>query len=191
MKNETTLRCFIALDLEEATKEVIARFIGNTKSLFPEAKWVNVQQTHLTLRFFGAINSDQLPLLSSIIKQIAASFQAIPALINRVGVFPEPKRARVIWIVFDAQAEVKNKEITEKLNHKLWESLKIEAEEKSFIPHITIARLRKPRKVAIENLRLPESIPTNLYRITIYKSALTPRGPIYSELSSYPLTLKR
>lgn len=187
MKNETTLRCFIALDLEEAAKEVIARFIGNAKSLFPEAKWVDAQQTHLTLRFFGAMNSDQLPLLSSITKQIAASFQAIPALISRVGVFPEPKRARVIWMGFDAQAENKIKELAEELNHKLWESLKIEAEEKSFTPHITIARLRKPKKVVIENLHLPESIPTNLYRITIYKSTLTPRGPIYSELSFHPL----
>jgi len=187
MENEVNLRCFIALDLEEEAKEAIARFIGNAKTSFPEAKWVNPQQVHLTLRFFGAMNSSWLPLISSITERIAASFPKIPAFISKIGVFPEPRRARVIWIGFDALAEDRIKQLAEELNHQLWEVLKIEAEEKAFVPHLTIARLRKPKRVELENLRLPGKITTNLYRITLYKSTLTPRGPIYSELSFYPL----
>lgn len=187
MKNEASLRCFIALDLEESTKEAIAGFIKNLKNLLPEAKWVNPQQIHLTLHFFKSLDSSQLPPLFDITKQIATSFQAIPASLSRVGVFPEPKRARVIWIGFDIQVENKIREIVKELNRQLWELLRVEAEEKTFIPHITIARFRKPEKITMEKLCLPENIPTNLYRITLYKSTLTPHGPIYNELSSHPL----
>jgi 2'-5' RNA ligase len=72
----------------------------------------------------------------------------------------------------------------------------IEAETHRFRPHVTLCRARRPRRVAAHAIEEAEHIlvragddatSVSVHGVTLFSSTLTPRGPVYEELSAMPL----
>ena len=64
--------------------------------------------------------------------------------------------------------------------------------ERSYIPHLTIGRVKGPRKreVLISKIRELEMVdigPLPVEKLVLKKSDLTPVGPIYTDLQEFPL----
>jgi RNA 2',3'-cyclic 3'-phosphodiesterase len=131
----TTMRVFIALDIAEAVRERIARYLDGVREFAPEARWVRPETTHVTLKFIGEKPPDAVDQ----IKQALSSIQAAPieVALRGCGFFPSPKAARVFWVGIEASPELSSLAAAVE---EVAAALGIPREEHRFTPHLTLAR---------------------------------------------------
>src|SRR5271165_6887848 len=90
------MRLFIALDITDAIRDSIARFVGGVTGFAPDARWANPESLHVTLKFIG----EQPEPTVEQIKQSLADIQsgALEIHFRGYGFFPTAKSPRVFWI---------------------------------------------------------------------------------------------
>jgi 2'-5' RNA ligase len=184
MRDAETMRSFVALDLPEEAKDSLFAFVEKKRKLYPGAKWVKREHLHVTLSFFPALPVTAVAKIQDIMVYIASSFSPYYAILKEVGTFPSWQRARVLWMGFDEKGRVYTGEIAK----VLFEGLKregIEAEEeRDFVPHITLARFRSPMPLRDSAFSEWSPLPARIEKLVLFKSTLTPSGPIYEEIVS-------
>ncbi len=187
------MRTFIAIELPQEIKDSLAQLQDKLKASGADIKWVEPQNIHLTLKFLGEINEDKLNKVISIMESVAESTKPFDICICSVGAFPRISSPRVIWVGLD-KGDTESKAIAKSLEEKI-QKLGIPKEKRPFSSHITLGRTKsslnmvklvrdlKPRinDFGIENL---EFLVT---KITLFKSTLTPKGPVYEALKQTSL----
>lgn len=180
-------RVFISINLPEKIKKKLACY----QEKWPEipAKWVKESNLHITLAFLGHVSTQELTEIFNVSDKISQKIN--PFLINLSLICYGPKNIennkppRMIWAVGD-----KSKELIE-LQKNLNRYLKIK-DQKDFIPHITLARIKQweiarisPEEIPIieENISLEFEVNS----IDIMESNLKPKGPEYITLKELPL----
>ncbi len=138
---------------------------------------------HITLKFFG--ETDKNSSIEEKMKEIEKEFSSFDVSLKGIGAFPSSKRAKILWVGVE---EGKNNmvELFSTIENKV-SNLGFEKEMKKFTPHITFARVKKGKYSLPENIDFSfDSFP--VHEVTLFKSTLTPKGPIYEILSEVPLT---
>ena len=64
------LRAFLAIDIDEDLKAKIYKVIKEFKQIDANIKYVDLENLHLTLKFFGDIDTEGIDLLSSKISDV-------------------------------------------------------------------------------------------------------------------------
>jgi 2'-5' RNA ligase len=108
--------------------------------------------------------------------------------ISCLGAFPKKEYPRVVWVGL-SEGEEETKQIAEELENEICR-LGIAKEKRPFSSHITLGRVRSAhnRSQLTERLNyleqnFPQGWPAcKVDRITLFKSTLTPSGPIYEVL---------
>ncbi len=134
------MRIFVALDLDSAIRERIARFMEGVRGFAPDAKWVTPASLHVTLKFIG----EQPPERVEEIQRDLAAIKAPPLGIafRGYGFFPSPRSARVFWVGIHAGPEL---ELLARNVEDVTARFGIEREER-YAPHLTLARARPPQQ---------------------------------------------
>lgn len=163
----------------------IRRF-GALKDLFIDLEQirfcrpVRTPELHLTFRFFGEIAGKNLDIVLARFKEIPGKKFAIT--LDGLGAFPVLERTNVLFLKVVPSEEI---------NHN-WSSIGAidpkEVAKKEFIPHITVARFKKP----FDCTNLAEKygnvkFTAEIDRISLYSSTLTTEGPVYSVIESVQL----
>jgi 2'-5' RNA ligase len=138
-------RVFIAIELPHDVRARLAKHIDNLRSAMPEVRagWSREQNLHLTLKFLGDIPVTNVEQLSAAASIAASRVEPFEIVVEGCGVFPPKGQPRVLWIGIDDPSE----KLTE-LYHALEEECAkagFAREPRTFHPHLTIARLRKPQ----------------------------------------------
>lgn len=142
---------------------------------------------HLTLRFLGEVDGGRLPDLAAIGKRAASSVGPIPCVVSGLGTFPGGPRARVIWAgIEDLSAEGDLASVARRLEDALREA-GFPAEERPFVPHVTLARARArgPAAVAIAPYRGPIARFVAA-ELSLVRSQLGPGGSRHEVLAAFP-----
>ena len=185
--NESLVRAFICLPLPEELKKSIGAWIAVAKAENSGLKWVGDHQYHITLKFCGDLAPERL---KTVTEKVGQKLEAAPPGKIRLvpappGAFPNPGRARVLFLGVGGE--------TEKLNQlaALIESAAVEAglpkEARPFHPHITLARTRRPEPVKILPFEGDKAPAWTAETVLLMRSELRPQGPIYTELKQWPL----
>jgi 2'-5' RNA ligase len=188
------IRTFIAVELPAELKQFLSRLQAELKSgCQMSIKWVNPDGIHLTLRFLGDVSPSMIEPITRAMTDAAQKTAPFKLNIQQLGAFPNLKRVQVVWVGLGGEmAEV------EKL-HRLLESnlyrLGFAAEQRSFKPHLTLARLgnevsageRQRLGELIADTTIKTDIGIKVDSISLIRSQLTPQGAIYSRLSSAEL----
>jgi len=182
------MRAFIAIDIPVSVKEKIEGIETTLKKCDLNAKWVNPQNIHLTLKFLGNIEEKQLDEIKKAVSETASSFSPLETNLKEFGFFPNEKRPRVFFISTDKE------EILKKIAYELEERLeKIGfTKENRFKAHITLSRFKDTKNIdclkkEVKNIKLQGNLAVK--EITLYKSTLTSRGPVYEVIFSAGLGL--
>ena len=146
------------------------------------------QNIHLTLKFLGDIDDIKLDKIIRIIEDIAKNKNPFQIRISSIGAFPKINFPRVIWVGID-KGDSETKEIANELEEKI-AKVGIPKEDRPFSSHITIGRTRSPlnREKLVKDLETlaskfgEENLEFNVTKIALFKSTLTPKGPIYEAL---------
>jgi len=187
------MRTFIAIELPQEIKDFLSRIQGQLKASGADVKWVEPKNIHLTLKFLGEINDEKQDAVTRIIGDVAEDKNPFSMRIYSIGAFPKINFPRVIWVGIE-KGERETKEIAKELEGKLVK-IGIAKEDRPFSSHITIGRTRSAinREKLVQDLKILENnfgeknLEFLVNKITLYKSTLTPKGPIYEALKEVNL----
>jgi 2'-5' RNA ligase len=188
------MRSFIAINLPQETKNLLAGIQERLKKTQLTAKWVLPGNLHLTLKFLGEINEEQYGKILGILETVANNQATFLLKITSLGAFPRIISPRIIWVGIE-----KGKEETEKIAKELEEQIEkigIPKEERGFSSHITLARVKSisNRKGFTEELNklalaFPQDLEFKVDKISLMKSSLSIKGPTYEILKEVNLKI--
>jgi 2'-5' RNA ligase len=177
------LRLFIAVDVPDAVKAGLADRIGGYRDRIPGARWTRSDGWHVTLKFLGATWPRLLDEVRAAVEQAGASTRPFRTALTEMGVFPSPRRARVVWAGLSDE-EGRFSPMVTQLDDLLEEHFVPES--RAFTPHLTLARLnpvRDVREFAPELLGMSiASDPFVVDHLTLYRSHLSSKGATYEPL---------
>jgi 2'-5' RNA ligase len=169
-------RLFVAIDLPDATRQMLA----NLDPRIHGVRWMEHEQMHLTLGFFGDVAEDvELKLRE---KLSAIEFGAFFLPVNGVGAFSSKGAPKIIWIGV-GKAHPHLFQIYKRVQEAAL-AVGIEPELRPWHPHITIARCRDVSAQALRKfLKSNAEFDAGMIRVealNLYSSKLTTSGPIHT-----------
>lgn len=183
MKNDT-LRAFIALDFPADAVSFFSEQQKRLKPWFKDARitWVNPSNIHITLAFLGNIRRDSISHITKILTELDGKKSFVLAA-SQIGFFPAKGNPKVLWIGF------KESPLIENLQSQILSRLKaigLNTDDKKFIPHATLARLREwpsyqRERQNVINQFMGETV-WNMPTLTLYESILLRHGAQYKPL---------
>lgn len=186
-----SIRCFVAIEIPEPIQNRLARIQETLRQQIQKASWVKPGNIHLTLKFLGDVDPDDLDSIEEAIKEATSRHHSFSLRIGGVGAFPNLARPRVIWTGVKVGAEQVSalaQDINLALSH-----CGFPLEAKKFNPHLTIARLKervdlRPYTNHYRQYDRIDGTEMTVDTISLVQSQLDPKGAIYSTLQSYLLT---
>ncbi|MGQ4833026.1 MAG: RNA 2',3'-cyclic phosphodiesterase [Candidatus Asgardarchaeia archaeon] len=183
------IRSFISVDIEEPVLiGKIVRLQDSLKDLGINAKFVEPQNLHYTLKFLGNVSEVKIEEIKEVLSKI--SLDSFEVEIGGMGSFPSLRRINVIWLGAKKGGD-KLVELAKQVDEALLK-LNFPKEKRPFTPHLTICRIKTSRnKEALVKFLMSNqdieigSLLVNEFRLK--KSTLTPKGPIYETLASFKL----
>ena len=187
------MRCFIAIDIGDDIRAALGdlqrQLQGKVDIKKSDAKWVNPNNIHLTLKFLGEIKDERAVEVCNVVKEVAGRHNRFDVDIGQVGHFGG-KSARVLWVGAGEGNEnllELQKDLEQQLAQAGWPE-----ESRKFTGHLTLCRIRNPKagiKLALvtEAYRDLELGTMPADSVTVYQSQLTPGGPIYTVLADCKL----
>ena len=192
------MRLFVALDIDDAIRVRIARFLDGVRGFAPDARWVRPESLHITLKFIGEQPEDEAEDINRALETIHAN--TFEMNIRGYGFFPGARMPRLFWIGIEAGTEVAS--LAAIIDEKLAAS-GVPKEEHAFSPHLTLARSvsvspRKQKSDKANNnfpllqerlsaLPAPEFGTMTAREFFLYQSRLSPGGSKYTKLAAFAL----
>ena len=181
-------RLFIAVDIDEATREQVGRIASRVREQIAsaaKASWVSPARMHLTLQFFASADDTLEQRVRTALEHMLPE-AAFDLTLEGLGVFPPRGSPRVLWLgVREGVDQLRR--VQKGLERALGVSGGHAA---SFSPHLTLARFRDrvPRPILAEIADIRASAgPSRIDRVTLYESRLSPVGAAYLPLAQAPL----
>lgn len=189
-------RIFIAINLPEEVKKSLAKYQDKVSGEW--ARWTAKDNLHITLEFLGALTDEETGEVCVIAKEVAERHSSFSLNINQIlygpplkNTLPAGRQApKFVW----AEGE-KSKELSllgQDLEDSLTEKIKFVPENRTFAPHITLARIGAWEWKGIEPEERPEineniDLQFTVESIEVMESELSRSGPVYTILESHNL----
>ena len=170
-----TKRLFVAIDLPESTRELLAALDPQVRGV----RWTDPAQMHLTLGFFDEVQNEREPALRE--KLGAIEFGAFFLSVVGIGTFSAKGSPKIIWIgvgkahpyLFQIHKRVQEAALASGLEPDL----------RPWHPHVTIARCKDVSAQSLRKfLQSNAEFDAGMVRVEafhLYSSKLTPAGPIH------------
>lgn len=129
------MRIFIALDIDDAIRQRIQRFMDGVRGFTPDARWVRAESLHVTLKFIGEKPADVVEQIKQALSGIQG--EAITMTFRGYGFFPTLKAARVFWIGIESGQPLAS---LAKAVDEATAAQGVPREERPFSAHLTLAR---------------------------------------------------
>ena len=180
-------RSFISVDIEPT--EALRLLLEGLRSADSDLKVVRPGNLHVTLKFLGDIHEASVEGIVERIESSSRGVRPFTATMKGMGAFPSLSNIRVIWVGLENAEGLSS--LAERLDSSLRE-LGFDKEKKGFRPHLTVARARSSRGATELQQLMNSNVATEfgtseVDRIVLKKSVLTPKGPIYSDIREIPL----
>ncbi len=188
------VRSFIAIPVPAEGLQVLEEAVKRLESeLGRSVRWVRSEGIHLTLKFMGDIPAEMVERVLEALPPVAARFSPFELSISGLGVFPNPRRPRVLWAGVHGDLETLSSlqlAIDEAVG-----KLGLPREQRAFSPHLTLGRVR--RDVAEGQLRrigqavaageLPGAPPWTADTVNLMRTELDPAGSRHYLVGSAPI----
>lgn len=183
-------RTFLAVELDKGVRRQIAGLIDLMTRQVSGIKWVESENIHLTLKFFGDVDELDIPEICQTVQETLSSHEAFSINCRGVGAFPHMARARTIWVgVNDGETEICN--LQEDIDEQL-RLIGFRSESRRFHPHITLGRVRDGRNRELIRELLQTYVDAQFGTLpvavlTLFSSQLAKTGPEYNVLARFGL----
>lgn len=184
-------RVFCAVDLSAPVRQRLAQHITHLRKTVPQsgASWSRESNIHLTLKFFGDTERSRISDLTEATSRAAKEMAPFKIVVEQTGAFPRVGAPRVLWIgVTDESGELS---VLKQHLEDECAKLGFVREERSFHPHLTIARLHMPRGgralASAHKKTLFEPAEVVVSELWVFRSELSSSGAKYTVISQHLL----
>lgn len=181
------MRLFTAIDLPP---EILARLDRLLSVLRPTASinWRPLHNLHITTKFIGEWPETRLEDLQRALVATAVR-EPFELELRNLGWFPRQRVPHVLWLGVEGGAKLA--ELASDTEDQLL-PLGIAKENRTFSPHLTLARIKKPVPLASLRAKVQELQPAELGRsrishFSLFSSEAGAKTSIYRKLREYPL----
>lgn len=179
------IRCFVAIELPRVLRAQIAHLIEEFEKGDYPVRWVSEENLHLTLKFLGEIPTKLVEDVVKRLETIGEELTPFSLSLKGVGGFPTHRSPRVIWLGV-GEGEAQLREIQRRVEEALFE-IGCKPEDRRFHPHLTIGRTKGKADFEAIFKTQYHSKEFKVDSLTLFKSTLTPSGPIYEPIKRFPL----
>jgi RNA 2',3'-cyclic 3'-phosphodiesterase len=170
-------RLFVALDLPEDARAELVEWRARALT-HDDLRLVAPQGLHVTLAFLGYLPEEEIPRIIAAIPPAAGEAPVLRA----TGVKPVPPRRPRLFALDLADEDGRAARIQAGVSDALESLALYEPEERPFWPHVTLARVRKGRRVRAIEAPPPPAEPWRAEAVTLYRSILRREGARYEPL---------
>ncbi len=179
------MRCFIAVEMDEAIKDKLESVQSLFKPLGGKVGWCTRGQMHLTLKFLGEVAEDLIPKAMEALKAAAGEIAPFEMTVEGVGAFPPSGQPRVLWVgisecppLSDLQERVERQFIP----------LGFPREDRDFTPHLTLGRVKeridtKAYRNVIAQQQHFFAGTQRVEKVILFSSTLKPTGAVYTPVT--------
>jgi 2'-5' RNA ligase len=184
------IRAFIAVTLDSQLIEQIAGASAKLRAEISGVRWVAPANFHLTIKFLGSIDEALVGSIEKALKRQLRLFPRFTISAKGLGVFPGPKRPRVLWVGLNSDRLIA---LASRVESAL-EPLGFAAESRPFTPHLTIGRWREVNVASeslgrqFENWKAYDFGASHVACVKLIQSVLKPEGATYNNLATVPLS---
>ena len=184
------MRLFVGIEVPEPSRREVRRRVDAVRDRLPRARWVDLENVHLTLLFLGDTAEADVPALAAKLREAFARCPPLDLRLAGGGTFPPGRPARVAWVGVDAPDELET--LQADVTRAAVEALGFEPEDRPYHPHVTLARCPDPwRREAIDKLKtaLTGNIgpPFVADHGVLFESKLSPKGARYRAVETFPM----
>jgi RNA 2',3'-cyclic 3'-phosphodiesterase len=169
-------RLFVALDLPGDARGELVRWRAQALE-HPDLRLVAPEALHVTLVFLGHLPEEEIPRIAGALPPATAA----PRM-RASGVKPVPPRGPRLFALDLADEEGRATAIQSAVSDALEALGLYEPEKRPFWPHVTLARVRKGRRVRRLDVPDPPRDPWVGTAVTLYRSRLSREGARYEAL---------
>lgn len=186
------MRLFVAMDIPEDVRSNLGALAAKLRLAFRNARWARVEGLHVTLKFIGETPPEKAAKIEAALASVP-SRAPISLNFRGLGLFPNERRPRVLWAGVEAGSDLAA--LAAAVDAAL-HPLGIAREERTFSPHLTLARFDAPRGLdalhaAIEKVGPLEFGGTIAKEFHLYQSILKPGGAEYTRLATFSFTERK
>ena len=180
-----TKRTFVAIDLTPAVRERFDEAQRLLRRAGADVRWVRSDRAHLTLKVLGEASARQIEMMAAALDEIAADVAPFEVAFGGLGVFPDQRRPRVLWIGITGGVE-QLKPLAAAVDVRAVKA-GFERERRGFAAHITLGRFRSNQgwpeldKLVAVNASF-DAGRVQATEFHLIHSILSPQGPTYIPL---------
>lgn len=185
--NRETIRTFVAVRIFAGENLLSLYSIFKKKLEKERINWTDPQHIHITLKFLGNTGVDLLDNVKSLLESISCRTAPFSVTLGGTGLFLFNKEPRVLYLGIRDNGSISGlaKEIDDQMNN-----LGFAKENRSFHPHLTLARIKYPvvgnaLYILTEEFRNTEIQKSEITGMVLYRSILKPSGPLYEPLETF------
>jgi 2'-5' RNA ligase len=185
------LRLFVAIELPHDVLAALEATQGQLRAQgLGGLRWVRPEGIHLTLKFLGDIEETKVEPIAHALERALCPFPRFTINVKSLGVFPDGKRPRILWVGLEGNRLSALALAVE----KALEPLGFSPEGRGFLPHLTVGRWQRfeaPAKAFAEELKPWQSHEfgeSNVTEVIFFRSELKPEGAFYHPLKVVALS---
>ncbi|MBI3272525.1 MAG: RNA 2',3'-cyclic phosphodiesterase [Planctomycetes bacterium] len=184
------IRCFVALEVDREVAGALGAAAVELRQAGADVKWTDLAHSHLTLKFLGELPEALVAQVRDVVESVARGYAPVRLLYRRVGCFPPSGPPRVLWAGCEDR-EGRLSLLVRDLETRL-ALLGIPKESRGFQAHVTLGRVRSPRRSErlrplLASLADAEFGSQTVAEVVLFRSELRPQGPTYTALARCPL----
>jgi 2'-5' RNA ligase len=168
------VRLFVAAELPEEVRDVLAAWCPRDEALRP----VGVEGLHVTLCFLGWRDADAVAGIGAAVEKYAAPVGEVSVL---EGLWLPPRRPRVLAVGLEDPSG-RLGALAASVVAAMVSAAGHEREKRPFLPHVTVARVRRGARAPRGGLPPPPAVRFTPSALTLFRSHLGPAGARYEAL---------
>lgn len=178
------IRAFVGVRIDPKMTQKISEVQSQLTRSLTGIRWVVQENLHFTLKFLGAVEEEKITSIIKAVGRVVRPAQPFSLTAGGIGVFPDIRKPRVLWVGLEAQGlQTLSQEVEAAL-----EPLGFAPEKRGFKPHLTIGRWRnftakaQRLKEEIDHWKDQDFGQSTVEEVVIFQSILKPNGAVYSPL---------
>ena len=184
------IRVFIAIAVPPSVQDAVEELQERVKESRVPIRWVKPSHLHLTLKFLGNVNEEQIENIKESLIKAAREVNTFSLKASEIGVFPNINYPRVLWLGFEDESGQVHK-LEKNIEFNL-QKVGFKPEDRKFKPHLTIGRVKslKGKTDIIRMVHNEKNISCDDFFVESFKlikSDLKPFGPEYTVLHTFDL----
>ena len=184
------MRTFLAVEISDPVRSKASKLISRLSRDATGVKWVEPDNLHLTLKFFGEISDDDVSKICTAVGDAVSPIRAFDCECVGIGAFPRIEHPRTIWVGL-ADAQDRMARLQEAIEQSV-SDLGFPREKRAFHGHLTLGRVRDSHGMQKLSASLQEQSElslgtTRVSKVTFFASQLRSPGPTYTPLARLTL----